>query len=93
MSTISTDNSNMWDKMESERFKYATFMLAVAAIIGGITGGVAITMSVATLLITLLPTMAVLAFTLSVAPMKWLGIATGIALSVDAVVYLLSTIG
>ena len=70
-------------EMEFNRFGWIAIILLVVGCLGGLTVGMGATGSTFALIAILIPTMLTLSFLLSVAPMKWIAVATLVTVSVD----------
>ena len=77
----------MFDKilseMEFNRFGWIAIILLVVGCLGGLTVGMGALGSTFALIVILIPTMLTLSFLLSVAPMKWIALATIVTVSID----------
>lgn len=77
----------MFDKlvneMEFNRFGWIAIILLVVGCLGGLTVGMGAIQSTFALIIILIPTMLTLSFLLSVAPMRWIAIASIVTVGVD----------
>lgn len=77
----------MFDKlvkeMEFNRFGWIAIILLVVGCLGGLTVGMGALGSTFALIVILNPTMLTLSFLLSVAPMKWIALATIVTVSID----------
>ncbi|MBP5995009.1 MAG: hypothetical protein KA736_04845 [Crocinitomicaceae bacterium] len=77
----------MFDKLVKEvefnRFGWIAIVLLVVGCLGGLTVGMGALGSTFALIVILIPTMLTLSFLLSVAPMKWIALATIVTVSID----------
>lgn len=77
----------MFDKlvneMEFNRFGWIAIILLVVGCLGGLTVGMGAIQSTFALILILIPTMLTLSFLLSVAPMRWIAIASIVTVGVD----------
>lgn len=77
----------MFDKlvneMEFNRFGWIAIILLVVGCLGGLTVGMGAIRSTFALIVILIPTMLTLSFLLSVAPMRWIAIASIVTVGVD----------
>jgi fatty acid desaturase len=69
------------------RFGWIAIILLVVGCLGGLTVGMGAIESTWALIIILIPTMLTLSFLLSVAPMKWIAVATIATVSIDLVLF------
>ncbi|MEN9972268.1 MAG: hypothetical protein RIS20_615 [Bacteroidota bacterium] len=74
-------------EMEFNRFGWIAIILLVVGCLGGLTVGMGAIESTWALIIILIPTMLTLSFLLSVAPMKWIAVATIATVSIDLVLF------
>jgi hypothetical protein len=81
----------MFDKlvkeMEFNRFGWIAIILLVVGCLGGLTVGMGAIENTFSLILILIPTMLTLSFLLSVAPMKWIAVASIVTVSVDLVLF------
>jgi hypothetical protein len=81
----------MFDKfvkeMEFYRFGWIAIILLVVGCLGGLTVGMGAIENTFSLILILIPTMLTLSFLLSVAPMKWIAVASIVTVSVDLVLF------
>jgi len=81
----------MFDKlvkeMEFNRFGWIAIILLVVGCLGGLTVGMGALESTFALIVILIPTMLTLSFLLSVAPMKWIAVASIVTVSVDLALF------
>lgn len=74
-------------EMEFNRFSWIAIILLVVGCLGGLTVGMGALESTFALIVILIPTMLTLSFLLSVAPMKWIAVASIVTMSVDLALF------